>query len=172
MQLWPTRSCGRDGSGWALEIRRRADDGEAHVRPDADRDHVLGELLAHADARIIALGDDVSEAVVARKLDLDVGILRQELLELGPKHAVDGEVRCHDPDRARGLVAQLTQRSDLRFNLIEARTDAVQQPLARFCRRHRARRPGEQPDAKALFKLAQRCGLARIAKGQPSWRPS
>src|SRR4051794_3754347 len=98
------------GSGWfgtALEVGRRADDGETDIRSDADRDHVLGELLSHADACVKTLGHDIGEPVVARKLDLDIGIAEQEFFELRPQHAADGVVRGGDPDGAGRLVAQL-----------------------------------------------------------------
>jgi len=38
------------GRGALGEVRRRADDGHAHVRSDAHRDHVLRHLLAEAHA--------------------------------------------------------------------------------------------------------------------------
>ena len=61
-----------------LEVGRRTDHGHAQVGPDAHRDHVLGDLLAAAHARVEALGDDVSQAVVDNDLDLDVRIAAQE----------------------------------------------------------------------------------------------
>ena len=64
MQLWAVRSCGVFGGGRLREIGRRADDRHAHVRADAHGDHVLGHLLAEANAGVVALGDDVGQAVV------------------------------------------------------------------------------------------------------------
>ena len=61
------------------EVGRRADDRHAHVRPDAHGDHVLRHLLAEPHAGVVAFGDDVGQAVVDDDLDLDVGIVRQEL---------------------------------------------------------------------------------------------
>ena len=110
----------------------------------------------------IALRHDIGQAVVARKFDLDVRILRKKFLELGPEHVLDGVVGRHDPDRACGLVAQLAERGDLCFNLIEAGADAFQQTLARFSGRHRARRAGQQADAKAFFKLADGMAQRRL----------
>jgi len=51
---------------------------------DAHRDHVLRDLLAESHARIVALGDDVGEAVVDGEFDLDVRIRGQQLLQHGP----------------------------------------------------------------------------------------
>ena len=70
LRLWPLR-----------EVGRRADDRHAHVRPDAHGDHVLRHLLAEPHARVVALGDDVGQAIVDDDLDLDVRIVRQELRE-------------------------------------------------------------------------------------------
>ena len=88
MQLCAVKSCGCLRRRPLREIRRRADDRHAHVRPDAHGDHVLRHLLAGAHAGVIALGDDVGQAIVDDDLDLDVGILRQELRELRPEDRV------------------------------------------------------------------------------------
>ena len=87
MQLWPVRSCGVFGRGRLREIGRRADDRHAHVRPDAHRDHVLRHLLAEPHAGVVALGDDVGQAVVDDDLDLDVGVVRQEPRQGRPEDA-------------------------------------------------------------------------------------
>ena len=52
------------GQRYRLEIGGRAHDGHAHLRPDADCDHVLGDLLAEPHARVEALGDYVGQALV------------------------------------------------------------------------------------------------------------
>ena len=44
------------------------------MRSDADGDHVLRNLLAEANAGIVALGHNVSETVVDDDLDLDIGV--------------------------------------------------------------------------------------------------
>ena len=85
MQLWSVRSCGVFGRGRSREVGRATDDRHAHVRPDAHGDHVLGHLLAEANAGVVALGHDVGQAVVDDDLDLDVRILRQELRQRGPE---------------------------------------------------------------------------------------
>src|ERR1043165_9604334 len=50
--------------GPRLEIRRRADHRHAHVRPDAHRDHVLGDLLAAAHPGVITIRHDVAQPVL------------------------------------------------------------------------------------------------------------
>jgi hypothetical protein len=42
-----------------LEIRRRADEGNAHVLADADGDHVALDELANLDACVVFAGDEV-----------------------------------------------------------------------------------------------------------------
>ena len=79
MQVWAGQVLRRLRPRPACEIGRRADDRHAQVRADAHRDHVLGHLLAETDAGVVALGDDVRQAVVDDDLDLDVGVVRQEL---------------------------------------------------------------------------------------------
>ena len=88
MQSCAVRSCGVRGGGRLREIGRRTDDRHAHVRPDADRDHVLRHFPAGSHARIVAFGDDVGQAVVDDDLDLDVGIIRQKLRQCRPEDRV------------------------------------------------------------------------------------
>ena len=88
MQLCPIRSCGLFGSGRFLKYDGRAHDRHAHVRPDPHRDHVFGHLLAAAHSGVVALGDDVGQAVVDDDLDFDVRILAQQLRKLRQKDRV------------------------------------------------------------------------------------
>jgi hypothetical protein len=60
------------------KVEWRADHRHPQFRPDRDRDHIPGYLLAHANAGVEALGHDVGQAVVDDDLDLDVGILADE----------------------------------------------------------------------------------------------
>ena len=60
----------------ASEIAGAADNRHAHVRCQADRDHVLGYVCTQTHTDIETLGNDVREAVIAADLDLDIGILR------------------------------------------------------------------------------------------------
>jgi hypothetical protein len=57
------------------EMERRADNPHAKVGTDANRNHVLCHLLAETNAGVVALRDDVGQAIVDVEFDLDVGIL-------------------------------------------------------------------------------------------------
>jgi hypothetical protein len=67
-----------EGSG-RREVGGRADHSHPEVGADAHGNHVLGDELAGADAGIDLLRHDVSEAVVDDDLDVDVGVLGQDL---------------------------------------------------------------------------------------------
>ncbi|KAG5725946.1 hypothetical protein E4T56_gene19971, partial [Termitomyces sp. T112] len=71
--------------GVLREIIGRSDTGHAQRRPDPHRDHVAGNRLAKADARIETLLDNIDKAVVDADLDVDVGIERQDALQGGPE---------------------------------------------------------------------------------------
>ena len=75
-RVWPRPS---------FEAGRRTEDRHAEVRPDAHGDHVLRHLLAQAHARIIALGHDVGQTIVADDLDLDIRVVRQEPARAGAR---------------------------------------------------------------------------------------
>jgi hypothetical protein len=68
------------GRGMPAEIRRRGNDGHAYLRPDRHGDHVLSDLLAQSHSRVVALRDNVGQAVVDNHFDMDVGIARHKLL--------------------------------------------------------------------------------------------
>ena len=128
MQLCAVRSCGVVRNAISLEIGRRPDHGHAHFRADPHRDHVLGDLLAEAHARVVAGRDDVGQAIVDDDLDLDVGMVRQEppqgRLQDGDRRMLAGR----DADRACRLAPQLAERSQLRLDLLEPGSDGLQQP--------------------------------------------
>jgi hypothetical protein len=61
------------------EARRSPHDHHAHVRPHAHAIHISRDLFVETDAGVIALGDDVGQAVVNDDLDLDLWVRPQEL---------------------------------------------------------------------------------------------
>ena len=103
MQSWAVRSCGFFGRRPPREVRRRADDGHAQVRADAHGDHVLRHLLAEANAGVVALGDDVGQAIVDDELHLDVGIVRQQRRERRPEDRLGRVLARRDADGAGGF---------------------------------------------------------------------
>ena len=175
MQSWSISSCGVFGAA-AWRNRRAPHHGHAHVRPDAHRDHVLGHLLAAAHAGVEALGDDVGQAVVDDDLDLDVGIVGQELGELGPQDRVGRMLDRGDPDGAGGLVAKFAQRRKLGLDLLEAagrRSGAAVRPppSARRCAwcGSAAGRPAALP-ARASVWLSADCDTPSFAAARVKLR--
>ena len=81
-----------------FEVRLRTDDGEAKIGTDSRRNHILGQLLSHPNAGVVALGHDVGEAVIEHELDLDVGVFGKEFSELGPEDVVDRIVSSRNPN--------------------------------------------------------------------------
>ncbi len=65
-----------------FEIGWRAHHRHAQVGSDTHGDHVLRNLLAAAHAGVIALRDNVGQSVVDDDLDLDIGVLAQQLRKL------------------------------------------------------------------------------------------
>ena len=121
-----------------LEIRGRADDRHAHVRPDPHRDHVFGHLLATAHAGVVLLGHDVREAIVDDDLDFDVRVFSQQRRKLRDEDCLGRIFGRRDPNGAGGLLPKLTYGGDLRLDLVEAWANVVKQtlrplPLARRC---------------------------------------
>ena len=170
MQAWLDQVLRRLGGRSFGEIRLRADQGETDVGPDAHGDHVLGDLLAEAHARVITLGDDVGEAIVDDDLDLDVRVLGQELGELRPEYGIDGMVAGRDANRAGGLVAKVAQGLELGLDLLEPRAHGVEQALARRRRRDAARGAGQEPHAQPGLHPAngvaqRRLGNAELGRG-------
>ena len=146
----------------ALEIGRRADHGHAEIRPDAHRHHVLCHLFAEADAGVVALRDDVGEAVIDGELHLDIGVARQQLCQRGPEDRLRGMLADRDADGAGGLVAQLGQGGKLGVDLLEFGADGLEQSLAGFRRRHAAGGAGQQPQAQPLFEGADGVAQRRL----------
>ena len=59
------------------------------------------------------------------ELDLNVRIDGQQLGERGPDDGLSCVDACCDADRACGLVAQLAEGGELRFDAVEMRTDGA-----------------------------------------------
>jgi hypothetical protein len=57
------------------EIGWSADDGHPDVRPDADRDHVLFDDVAEADAGVEAFRNDVGEIIIDDHIHPDIGMI-------------------------------------------------------------------------------------------------
>ena len=154
MQSWAVRSCGVCRLRPPCEIGRRSDDRHAHVRPDAHGDHVLGHLLAEPDAGVVALGDDVGEAVVDVHLDPDVRVVGQQLASAGQRIVIGRVLARRDADGAGGLLASSLSAASSASISSKRGADGAQQALARLGRRDAARGAGQQPEAEPLLQPA------------------
>ncbi|MNG01905.1 hypothetical protein D3C84_849040 [compost metagenome] len=65
-----------DRLGMPGEIRRRAHHRHAHVRADAQGNHVLGHLRTQPHTGVETLRDDIGKAVVDDDFDVEVGMIR------------------------------------------------------------------------------------------------
>ena len=130
------------------EVGWSADHRHPRIRADAHCDHVFRHLLAAANARVEALGDDVGQSVVDGDLDLDVGMSAEEFGEFRQEDGVGGVRGGRDADGAGGLAAKLAHRLKLRFDLRQSRARDLEQALARLGRCNASRGTGQQPDAK------------------------
>lgn len=154
MQLWAVRSCGGSWRVTVFEIVGCGDDRHVPMRGDAGGDHVLGHLFAEADAGVVAVLDDVDEAVFDVNFDLDVGILRGEPVDEGPEDGAQGMFAGIDPDGAGRGIAIGAEGFELGIDLVEARGDGGQEALAGLGRGDAAGGPREEPDTEPLFQVA------------------
>ena len=127
--LWLCRQRSVGEVGW------RSDGHEPDVGADAHRDHVLGDLLAKTHARIEPLLDDVGQGLIKGDLNLDVGVVGQELRQLRPEDRLGDMVTRCNPDRAGGFLAELAQRFKLGLDFLQPGTRRLEQTLSRLRRR-------------------------------------
>ena len=139
-----------------------ADHRHAHLRADAHGNHVPRYLLAEADAGVIAFGDDVGQPIVDDDLDLDVGIVRQQLGQRGPENRLSRVLAGRDADRAGGLRAQFAESGQFGVDLLEPWAHGAQKTFASFRRRDAACRAREQTDSEALFQPSDGVAEGRL----------
>jgi hypothetical protein len=130
----------------------RPDHREADIGADAHRDHILGHLLTKAYARVETLLDDVRQSLIEGNLNLDVGVVGEELRQPRPENRLGGMVAGRDPDRARRLLAELAQPFELGFDFVQARTCRPKQALSRLRGRHAPGGAGQEPDPEPFLR--------------------
>ncbi|MNZ98027.1 hypothetical protein D3C78_1172980 [compost metagenome] len=135
------------------EILRGADHRHAHVGADAHRDHVLGDLLAEADASVVALRHDVGQTVVHDDLDVEIGIVGQQLREYGLQDGDRGMLAGRDAQFACRLVAEFAEQGQFVVDFVEPGGDHPQQMFTRFRGRNASRGACKQPDAESFLQL-------------------
>jgi hypothetical protein len=62
----------------AAEIGGRANHRHAHIRADANGNHVLCHLLPATHAGVVSLSHDIGQPVIDDDLDLDIGVFPQK----------------------------------------------------------------------------------------------
>jgi hypothetical protein len=139
---------------------------------DRNRDHVLLQRFAQAQAGVEAFGDQVDEAVVGHQVHADRWIGAHEVGQDRPQGDDHGRVGTGEPQRADRHVALLAHVVGGGVDFGQRRRHAGQQGGAGFGQSHPARRPLQQAHAKPVFQMAhglrdgrgadpERCGSSR-----------
>ena len=156
------RSCGVFGFPCFAKYVGRRDGCHSDFGSDPHRDHVAGNTLAHADARVEALTDDVAQSVVDDQIDMDVGVFGQEIGKRWPQDSLGGMIHGSEADRPCWLVPKFRKRCKPGLYLLHMRTDGRYQLLSRLSRRDAAGGARKQPNTQTFFEgphgLAQRRG--------------
>ncbi len=102
----------------ASKVRGRSNHSHSHDRADADGDHVLRDLFAKADTRVVTSRDDVGKAIIDNDLNLDVRMVRQKApqcrLQDGNGRMLAGRY-ANDPCRLAPQFAQCRQFGIVKF---------------------------------------------------------
>jgi hypothetical protein len=98
MQRCCVRSCGACGLGCSAKYEGAPTHDHAEFRSDAERDHVLGHLLAEANASVELLRHDVPQRRVNRQFHPHVWVDRRELRQRRPQDRLGRMAGCCDPD--------------------------------------------------------------------------
>ncbi|VUM31737.1 hypothetical protein PGKDCPLP_04495 [Stenotrophomonas maltophilia] len=145
------------------EVAGRTDHAHAQRRADRHGDHVARQPFAEADADVVALGDDVGQAVVCSQFHLQVRILLQQWRQPRPGDVFGGMAGGIDADGAGRAFAVLGQCGQFVLDLGQARGEGLEQARTGFGGGHAAGGAGQQAHAKALFQAAH--GMAERGLG-------
>src|SRR5258708_19746761 len=85
MQSWEVRSCGFFGFGRVAKYEGAPTTAMQKSGP-MHGDHVLRYLLAETNAGVVALCDDIGQAIFSDALDLDIRVARQQPRQGRPEH--------------------------------------------------------------------------------------
>ena len=107
MQLCSVKSCGFSGSGRFAKYDGAPTTAIHMSGPMRTAIMSFATCSPRSHARVIALGNDVGQAIVDDDLDLDVGILRQKFRKFRQEDRVGRIVDRRDPNRAGGLLPKL-----------------------------------------------------------------
>ena len=152
----------RHRSGRGLETQRRGGDDHAGVGRYADRDHVLLHLLAEAHAGVETLRNDIGQGGFRVQLDLDVGVVLEQLRQDGPEDRIDRVLARRDPEASRRLVPKFVQGREHGLDVADRRAERAEQTFARFSGRDAAGGAGQQTHAEPRLQPPHRIAQRRL----------
>ncbi|MNI60480.1 hypothetical protein D3C73_1157000 [compost metagenome] len=136
------------------EVRRCPHHAHAQRRTDRQRHHVACQALTETDADVVALGDDVGQAVIGGQLDLQVRVLLQQRRQPWPGQVFGGVAGGIDADGTCGPLAIFGQRGQFVFDLGQARGQGFQQASTGLGGGDAAGGAGQQAHAQSFFQPA------------------
>ncbi len=148
--------------GMRCEIGGRSDRNDADLAPDLERDHILLDALADADAGVEVLLHDVGVGIVDRYFEVDVRILGEEIRDQRRQERDGGGARHAQPQRSHRLVAERRDGFGGPFDPLHDRLHVRQEPLAGLRERDAAGGPVQQAHPEAVLERAD--GLAQCRR--------
>src|SRR3990167_645467 len=122
----------------ACEIRRRCHRSHSYFRSDRRGDHIFIDGVAESDARIEAISNDVPEAIVDIKLNLDVRVFEEQRRESRKENCLQDKITASNAHRARRLVTKFGQSIQFSLDLVKTMTNGLHQAFPRVRRRNAA----------------------------------
>ncbi|MNN54298.1 hypothetical protein D3C81_1691080 [compost metagenome] len=101
----------------ARKIVCRAHHRHPHIRRDAHRNHVFGDLFAEAHARIKTTINDIRQAVVDGDLNVNIRVLQHKGFQHRPQHRRHGVLPGGNANVPGGFVTHLAQGRQFLFDL-------------------------------------------------------
>lgn len=158
------RLCGRR---MVAEIAGSGHHRDAKRWSNRQRDHVLLQSLAQADARIIAARHDVGHAVLYAQFHLDAGVAAHEGRKHRPQHCIRRVLARRDPDGADRCPLSLRERRDLVVQPGQSRRQGGKEAFAGRSRGDAARRAGEQAETQLGLQPLHGLAKRRLRDSKP-----
>ncbi len=138
----------------ALEIGRCGDDRAFQFRPDLHRHHVGLQAFAEPYACVVSLLYDIGEAVFIGDFEDGVRIAPEKVAKARRQNEVGGKTRGGNAQFPGGAIARLRRPLQRLGNVVERRTQPLQQALSLLRGGDAARRAREETNAEARFQTA------------------
>ena len=143
----PQELLGTLGNPVLGEIARSAHDHEPEWIGETNLHHVALDGFGEPHAGVVAIGDDIDEAVLDDDLDVDTGVTRAEPGQHGRYDVRDSRMGHRKPEAAHGFPRPSSRLGDGREGLRHGRAGALDQLSPSVAQRHAAGRSGEQDDS-------------------------